>query len=56
MFKTKYRVVHGEIESYEAQIKFWWWPCWFILSTHSSMERARKDIQLAKNPIIWKEE
>ncbi len=56
MFKTKYRVIHGEVESYEAQVKFWWLPFWFTFSNRCNMERARKDIQLAKNPIIWKDE
>ncbi len=47
--RNKYRIVTDEFNGYEAQVKRWWWPFWWVelngVNTSSSIQRAYKYVE-----------
>lgn len=55
MFKNKYRIVKDSYLGYEAQVKRWWFPFYWVqmgfTNTHRTIEDAKNYI---KKKEVWK--
>lgn len=58
-FRTRYRIVRDTYLGYEAQVRKWWWPCYFQINgcnTRSTLEKSRLLVELHKDNTVYSED